>query len=165
MKELLLPEAMLMLYNARPREKKKSNANVFLVSKDCLPQTIDVLKTRSNPIGIELIISDHSEFDFSREDVFGMLVQYPCKYGNIENYKVLAKDAKNNEVGVAVAADLLSLTLLTPPGEWDADVVVGTTQRFGIPMGYGGPHAAYFATKEKIQKEHTRKNYWSYNRC
>jgi glycine dehydrogenase len=109
-------EAMLMLYNARPREKKKSNANVFLVSKDCLPQTIDVLKTRSNPIGIELIISDHSEFDFSREDVFGMLVQYPCKYGNIENYKVLAKDAKNNEVGVAVAADLLSLTLLTPPG-------------------------------------------------
>ena len=145
-------EAMLMLYNARPREKKKSNANVFLVSKDCLPQTIDVLKTRSNPIGIELIISDHSEFDFSREDVFGMLVQYPCKYGNIENYKVLAKDAKNNEVGVAVAADLLSLTLLTPPGEWDADVVVGTTQRFGIPMGYGGPHAAYFATKEKYKR-------------
>ena len=81
-----------------------------------------------------------------------MLVQYPCKYGNIENYKILAQDAKNNNVGIAVAADLLSLTLLTPPGEWGADVVVGTTQRFGIPMGYGGPHAAYFATKESYKR-------------
>ena len=81
-----------------------------------------------------------------------MLVQYPCRYGNIENYKVLAQDAKNNNIGIAVAADLLSLTLLTPPGEWGADVVVGTTQRFGIPMGYGGPHAAYFATKENYKR-------------
>ena len=94
---------------------------------------------------------EHSDFIFSN-DVFGMLVQYPCKYGNIENYKVLAQDAKNNNVGIAVAADLLSLTLLTPPGEWGADVVVGTTQRFGIPMGYGGPHAAYFATKESYKR-------------
>ena len=81
-----------------------------------------------------------------------MLVQYPCKYGNIENYKIFAQDAKNNNVGIAVASDLLSLTLLTPPGEWGADVVVGTTQRFGIPMGYGGPHAAYFATKESFKR-------------
>ena len=144
-------EAMIMLFNARHKEKKKVKACTFLVSKDCLPQTIDVLKTRATPIGIKLQIVEHSDFIFSN-DVFGMLVQYPCKYGNIENYKVLAQDAKNNNVGIAVAADLLSLTLLTPPGEWGADVVVGTTQRFGIPMGYGGPHAAYFATKESYKR-------------
>ena len=144
-------EAMIMLYNARHKDKKKANANMFLVSKDCFPQTIDVLKTRATPIGITLKIIDHSDFIFST-DVFGMLVQYPCRYGNIENYKVLAQDAKNNNIGIAVAADLLSLTLLTPPGEWGADVVVGTTQRFGIPMGYGGPHAAYFATKENYKR-------------
>jgi len=144
-------EAMIMLFNARHKEKKKAKSKTFLVSKDCLPQTIDVLKTRATPIGIQLQIVEHSDFIFS-DDVFGMLLQYPCRYGNIENYKVLAQDAKNNNVGIAVAADLLSLTLLTPPGEWGADVVVGTTQRFGIPMGYGGPHAAYFATKESYKR-------------
>jgi len=144
-------EAMIMLFNARHKDKKKAQACTFLVSKDCFPQTIDVLKTRATPIGIKLQIIEHSDFIFS-DDVFGMLVQYPCKYGNIENYKILAQDAKNNNVGIAVAADLLSLTLLTPPGEWGADVVVGTTQRFGIPMGYGGPHAAYFATKESYKR-------------
>ncbi|MGB0592930.1 MAG: aminomethyl-transferring glycine dehydrogenase [Flavobacteriales bacterium] len=144
-------EAMIMLFNARHKDKKKAQACTFLVSKDCFPQTIDVLKTRATPIGIKLQIVEHSDFIFS-DDVFGMLVQYPCKYGNIENYKILAQDAKNNNVGIAVAADLLSLTLLTPPGEWGADVVVGTTQRFGIPMGYGGPHAAYFATKESYKR-------------
>ena len=145
-------EAMLMLFNARSREKKKSNANVFLVSEDCFPQTVDVLKTRSNPVGITLKIIPHSEFDFSDPTVFGMLIQYPSKFGQIDDYTVLSKDAKNNDVGVSVAADLLSLTLLIPPGEWGADVVVGTTQRFGIPMGYGGPHAAYFATKEEYKR-------------
>ena len=144
-------EAMIMLFNARHKDKKKDKACTFLVSKDCFPQTVDVLKTRATPIGIKLQIVEHSDFIFS-DDVFGMLVQYPCKYGNIENYKILAQDAKNNNVGIAVAADLLSLTLLTPPGEWGADVVVGTTQRFGIPMGYGGPHAAYFATKESYKR-------------
>ena len=144
-------EAMIMLFNARHKDKKKAQACTFLVSKDCFPQTIDVLKTRATPIGIKLQIVEHSDFIFS-DDVFGILVQYPCKYGNIENYKILAQDAKNNNVGIAVAADLLSLTLLTPPGEWGADVVVGTTQRFGIPMGYGGPHAAYFATKESYKR-------------
>ena len=144
-------EAMIMLFNARHKDKKKAKACTFLVSKDCFPQTIDVLKTRATPIGIKLQIAEHSDFIFS-DDVFGMLVQYPCKYGNIENYKILAQDAKNNYVGIAVAADLLSLTILTPPGEWGADVVVGTTQRFGIPMGYGGPHAAYFATKESYKR-------------
>ncbi len=144
-------EAMIMLFNARSRTKKKTGANVFLVSSNCFPQTIDVLKTRSKPVGIELQIVDPKEFDLN-ENVFGLLLQYPAKHGNISNHKSLAVTAKENEIGVAVAADLLSLTLLTPPGEWGADIVVGTTQRFGIPMGYGGPHAAYFATKEKFKR-------------
>ena len=144
-------EAMIMLYNARSRSKKKSGANVFLVSKDCFPQTIDVLKTRSKPIGVELRIADHKDFELT-DDVFGLLVQYPSKYGNIDNYSSIASQARKLEIGVSVAADLLSLTLLTPPGEWGADVVIGTTQRFGIPMGYGGPHAAYFATKESFKR-------------
>ena len=144
-------EAMIMLYNTRSRAKKKSDANVFLVSSDCFPQTIDVLKTRSNPIGIELKIIDANDFDL-QENVFGMLLQYPSKFGQINNYSSLAKEANDKEIGVAVAADLLSLALLTPPGEWGADVVVGTTQRFGIPLGYGGPHAAYFSTKEKYKR-------------
>ena len=140
-------EAMILLYNARPRAKKKAGAMTFLVAEDCFPQTIDVLKSRAIPLGIELIINSHKDFQF-KEEVFGCLVQYPAKYGEIHDYRTLVKQAKEVEAGVAVAADLLSLTLLTPPGEWGADVVVGTTQRFGIPMGYGGPHAAYFATKE-----------------
>jgi glycine dehydrogenase len=144
-------EAMIMLFNARSRAKKKAGSNIFLVSKDCFPQTIDVLKTRSTPVGIELKIVDSNDFDLN-ENVFGILLQYPGKYGNIVNYKSLATACKENEIGVAVAADLLSLTLLTPPGEWGADIVVGTTQRFGIPMGYGGPHAAYFATKESFKR-------------
>ena len=144
-------EAMIMLYNTRPRSKKKSNANVFLVSKDCFPQTIDVLKTRSQPIGIELKIVNPNDFDL-QENVFGILLQYPNKNGQINNYASITNQANENEIGVAVAADLLSLALLTPPGEWGADVVVGTTQRFGIPLGYGGPHAAYFSTKEKFKR-------------
>ena len=140
-------EAMILLYNARSRAKKKAGAMTFLVAEDCFPQTIDVLKSRATPLGIELIIINHKDFQFT-EKVFGCLVQYPAKYGEIHDYRALVGQAKEVEAGVAVAADLLSLTLLTPPGEWGADVVLGTTQRFGIPMGYGGPHAAYFATKE-----------------
>ena len=140
-------EAMILLYNARSRTKKKAGAMTFLVAEDCFPQTIDVLKSRAIPLGIELIIINNKDFQFT-EEVFGCLVQYPAKYGEIHDYRNLVDQAKEVEAGVAVAADLLSLTLLTPPGEWGADVVVGTTQRFGIPMGYGGPHAAYFATKE-----------------
>ena len=140
-------EAMILLHNARSRAKKKAGAMTFLVAEDCFPQTIDVLKSRAIPLGIELIIISHKDFQFT-EEVFGCLVQYPAKYGEIHDYRTLVEQAKEVEAGVAVAADLLSLTLLTPPGEWGADVVIGTTQRFGIPMGYGGPHAAYFATKE-----------------
>ncbi|MDV7187101.1 aminomethyl-transferring glycine dehydrogenase [Lutibacter sp. TH_r2] len=144
-------EAMIMLYNTRSRAQKKSNANTFFVSEDLYPQTIDVLKTRALPFGIELIFGNHSEFEFL-ENVFGAIVQYPTKYGTVSNYKNFVEKANSVEARVVVAADLLSLALLTPPGEWGADVVVGTTQRFGIPMGYGGPHAGYYATKEAYKR-------------
>ncbi|WP_196891488.1 aminomethyl-transferring glycine dehydrogenase [Aureivirga marina] len=144
-------EAMIMLYATRSRTQKKANALQFFVAEDVLPQTIDVLVTRATPLGIELIIGNPDTFEFT-ENVFGALVQYPGKDGKIVDYKNFVEKANDVEARIAVAADLLSLTLLTPPGEWGADVVVGTTQRFGIPMGYGGPHAAYFATKEKYKR-------------
>ena len=144
-------EAMILAYNSRSRAAKKSGANQFFVSENCLPQTIDILKTRSTPLEIELIIGDHHSFEFN-ENVFGVIVQYPDVTGQINDYKVFAEKAHANESLVIVAADLLSLTQLQAPGDWGADVVVGTTQRFGIPMGYGGPHAAYFATKEAYKR-------------
>jgi glycine dehydrogenase len=144
-------EAMILGLNNRSRTAKKAGANQFFVSEKCFPQTIDVLKTRSEPLGIELIIGDHSTFEFN-EKIYGALVQYPDITGEIANYKSFAEKAHANESIVVVAADLMSLALLTPPGEWGADIVVGSTQRFGVPLGYGGPHAAYFATKEKYKR-------------
>ncbi|NIJ45996.1 glycine dehydrogenase [Wenyingzhuangia heitensis] len=144
-------EAMILLFNTRTRTQKKNNALQFFVSDNVLPQTIDVLISRATPLHIDLIIGNHENFNFS-EDVFGGLVQYPGKNGKVIDYTNFVKNANQAEARIAVAADLLSLTLLTPPGEWGADIVVGTTQRFGIPMGYGGPHAAYFATKEAYKR-------------
>ena len=144
-------EAMILAYNSRSRAAKKAGSNQFFVSQNCLPQTIDILKTRSTPLEIELIIGDHHSFEFN-ENVFGVIIQYPDVTGHINDYKLFAEKAHANESLVIVAADLLSLTLLQAPGDWGADVVVGTTQRFGIPMGYGGPHAAYFATKEAFKR-------------
>jgi len=144
-------ESMCMLLNTMSRAKKKSGANKFFVSDLCYPQTIDVLKTRAEPLGINLVIDDYKTVDLS-EEFFGVLLQYPAKYGEVLDYSNIVEKAKSCEAGVAVAADLLSLSLLTPPGEWGADIVVGTSQRFGVPMGYGGPHAAYFATKEKYKR-------------
>ena len=144
-------EAMIMLLNNRTREQKKVNATHFFVSEEVLPQTIDILKTRAFPLGIELIFGDHTTFQFS-EKVYGAILQYPAKNGQVFDYSNFVEKAKAVDAKIAVAADLLSLALLTPPGEWGADVVVGTTQRFGIPMGYGGPHAAYFATKEEYKR-------------
>lgn len=144
-------EAMIMLFNTRSRDQIKSGTSKFFVSEELLPQTISILKTRSIPLGIELIIGNHQNFDFSN-DFFGAIVQYPGKSGQIFNYDDFVTKANSNGIRVAVAADLLSLVLLTPPGEWGADVVVGTTQRFGIPMGYGGPHAGYFAAKESYKR-------------
>jgi glycine dehydrogenase len=144
-------EAMALLFDVRTRDQKKNNANKFFVSEEVLPQTISVLQTRSTPIGVELVIGNHENFDFS-SDFFGAILQYPGKYGQVNDYAGFIAKAKSNEIKVAVAADILSLVKLTSPGEMGADVVVGTTQRFGIPMGYGGPHAAFFATKEEYKR-------------
>ena len=144
-------EAMIMLLNTRSRNQKSVNAVKFFVSNDVLPQTIDVLKTRANPLEIELVFGDHTTFEFT-EEFYGGIVQYPAKNGQIFDYTTFVNNATTVDAKIVVAADLLSLAVLTPPGEWGADVVVGTTQRFGIPMGYGGPHAGYFATKESYKR-------------
>jgi len=143
-------EAMSMLYSARKTAKK--NAKVFWVSEECFPQTIDVLKTRCAPFGIELRIGNYQNLELT-DDIFGLLVQYPACNGEVFDYSELFKQADAKGISKAVAADLLSLALLTPPGEFGADVVVGSTQRFGVPMGYGGPHAAFFATKEDFKRQ------------
>ena len=145
-------EAMIMLYNLKNKRSKTNPANVFLVDKQVFPQTIDVLKTRAKPLGISIEIGTWKEFQFNN-NVFAALVQYPNMEGEIIDYSPLTASAKEAEGYVVAAADLLSLTLLKPPGEWDVDIVVGNTQRFGIPMGFGGPHAAYFATKEKFKRQ------------
>ncbi|MGX1929881.1 aminomethyl-transferring glycine dehydrogenase [Flagellimonas sp. 2504JD4-2] len=144
-------EAMTMLFDVRSRQQKKNGTVKFFVSEEVLPQTLSLLQTRSIPLGIELVIGNHEEFDFSSE-YYGALLQYPGKHGQVNDYAGFVENAKANEIKVAVAADILSLVLLTPPGEWGVDVVVGTTQRFGIPLGYGGPHAAFFATKEEYKR-------------
>jgi glycine dehydrogenase len=144
-------EAMTMLYDVRSREQKKNGVLKFFVSEEVLPQTLSLLQTRSTPLGIELVIGNHEEFQFGT-DFYGALLQYPGKHGQINNYATFVTHAKENDIKVAVSADILSLVLLTPPGEFGVDVVVGTTQRFGIPLGYGGPHAAFFATKEAYKR-------------
>lgn len=145
-------EAMNMFYHSKNKRAKGDKiANIFLVSDEVLPQTIDVLKTRALPRGIEIVVLAEKEMKFT-DKVFGVLFQYPGKTGGINELPKFAKKAKDAGVFVTVAADLLSLTLLTPPGEWGADAVVGTTQRMGIPFGFGGPHAAYFATTEKFKR-------------
>jgi len=144
-------EAMALLFDVRTRDQKKNNVNKFFVSEEILPQTLSVLETRSTPIGVELMIGNHEEFTFGN-DFFGAILQYPGKFGQVHDYAQFIAKAKSSDIKVAVAADILSLVKLTSPGEMGADVVVGTTQRFGIPMGYGGPHAAYFATKEEYKR-------------
>jgi glycine dehydrogenase len=144
-------EAMSLLLNVREKDKKKNNALKFFVSEEILPQTLSLLETRSQPIGIELVVGNHEEFDFS-EEFFGALLQYPSKTGKVFNYKNFIAKANENQIKVAVAADILSLVMLEAPGKFGVDVVVGTTQRFGIPLGYGGPHAAFFATKDEYKR-------------
>lgn len=144
-------EAMTMLFDVRSRQQKKDGVVKFFVSEEILPQTLALLQTRSTPLDIELVVGNHETFDFS-QGFYGALLQYPGKHGQVHDYAEFIKKAQENEIKVAVAADILSLVLLTPPGEWGADVVVGTTQRFGIPLGYGGPHAAFFATKDAYKR-------------
>ncbi len=144
-------EAMSMLFSVRSREQKKNEIDKFFVSDEVLPQTISILKSHAAPLGITLHIDSCENFDFSSE-YFGALLQYPGKFGAVYNYSDFVSKANENSIKVAVAADILSLVSLTPPGEFGAEVVVGTTQRFGIPLGYGGPHAAFFATKEAYKR-------------
>ncbi|NPV37583.1 MAG: aminomethyl-transferring glycine dehydrogenase [Bacteroidales bacterium] len=144
-------EAMIMAYNSRSRNKVKANANKFFVSKKIFPQTLDLLKTRSAPLGIELVIGCHEEFA-GDENFFGGIIQYPDGFGQVNDYKAFVEKMHALEGLVVVATDLMSLVLLTPPGEWGADIVVGSSQRFGVPMGYGGPHAAFLATKEEFKR-------------
>jgi len=144
-------EAMLMAYRSRSRIAAKAGANKFFIDENVFVQTIEVIKSRAEPLGVELVISSYKDFAFD-EKIFGALVQFPNGNGNVEDYREFATNARENDSMMVVAADLLSLALLIPPGEWGADVVVGSTQRFGIPMGFGGPHAAYFATFEKYKR-------------
>jgi len=134
-------EAMSLAYTLAGKQSP-----VFWVDRGCHPQTIAVVQTRAEPLGIQVRVADPSQLEL--ENGFGLLLQYPNTYGEIRDYRDLVERAHQRGMVVAVAADLLSLTLLQPPGEWGADIVVGSTQRFGVPLGYGGPHAAYFATRE-----------------
>jgi glycine dehydrogenase len=142
-------EAMFMFHNNR--SKTKQNAHKFFVSNTCFPQTIDVVKTRAVPVGIEVVVGDANTISFD-DSFFGALIQYPDINGEINNYKNFTATAHSKEVQVVVASDLLALALLTPPGEWGADCVVGNSQRFGVPLGYGGPHAAFFTCKEDYKR-------------
>ena len=139
-------EAMNLSYGV-----SKNQANAYFVSGECHPQTIDVLQTRAQPLGIKIIVGDHQTFDFE-QPIFGAVLQYPATDGTIYDYRAFIEKAHAKGALVTVAADPLSLTLLTPPGEFGADIAVGSTQRFGIPLGFGGPHAAYFATKEEYKR-------------
>jgi len=144
-------EAMIMMFNKREKAKLKANANVLFIDNGVFPQTIDVIKSRAIPLGVQIKIGDFDTIELS-DDIFGAILQYPCKNGKVNDYKAFVEKAHAIDASVAVAADILSLALLTPPGEWGADVVVGSSQRFGVPMGFGGPHAGYFATTEKFKR-------------
>ena len=144
-------EACFMFYSSRSKEKQKNNGTKFFVSETCFPQTIDVIKTRCAPVGIEVVVGDPLSHSFDH-NYFGALLQYPDITGEAIDFSNLISSLKKSEVQVAVASDLLSLALLTPPGEWGADCVVGNSQRFGVPLGYGGPHAAFFACREDYKR-------------
>ena len=144
-------EAMTMLFSARTREQKAAQAMQFFVDENVLPQTLSLLQTRSQPLGIELVVGDVTSAAFSPE-FYGALIQYPGKHGNIPELKTFVDTVKAHGVKTVVAADLMSLCILEAPGHYGVDVVVGTSQRFGIPLGYGGPHAAFFATLETYKR-------------
>jgi glycine dehydrogenase len=141
-------EAMTMSYGIKGKEGKE----VFFVSSECHPQTIDVVRTRAGVRGITVRVGDHRSETIG-PDVFGVLVQYPASDGAVLDYREFCENAHSADALVTVAADLLSLALLVPPGEWGADIVVGNTQRFGVPLGYGGPHAAFFATRDEFKRQ------------
>jgi glycine dehydrogenase len=144
-------EAVFMFHNNRTKDQVKNNAHKFFVSNTVFPQTLDVIKTRSAPIGIEVVVGDANTHVFD-ESYFGALIQYPDINGEANDYRNFVTAAKAKSIQVVVATDLLALALLTPPGEWGADCVVGNSQRFGVPLGYGGPHAAFFTCREDYKR-------------
>ena len=144
-------EAMFMFYNSRTQRQVNGKAVRFFVSKDCFTQTVDVIQTRAVPVGIEVVLGDHDSIPFD-DTYFGALIQYPDANGEINDYSNFIEQAKLKDLQVAVASDLLALALLKPPGEWGADCVLGNSQRFGVPLGYGGPHAAFFSCKENYKR-------------
>ena len=144
-------EAMAMFYGVKNKRAKGDPANVFFVDEKVFDHTVDILNTRAQPLNIEVVVGDWKTYEFT-EKTFGVLLQYPAKDGAVEDYRAFTEKAKANDVYVTVAADILGLALLKPPAEWGADCAVGNTQRFGVPMGFGGPHAAYFATTEKYKR-------------
>ncbi len=143
-------EAMLMTKSLR--KGPKANSNVIFVSEECYPQTIEVVKTRAVPVGVKVVTGDHRTFELT-DDVFAVLVQYPASEGQVYDYTEFFANAKSKGINTIVAADLMSLALLKTPADMGADIAVGSTQRFGIPLGFGGPHAAYFATKEEYKRQ------------
>ena len=143
-------EAMIMIFNNRSKQQKSSNENRFYVDSNILPQTLSVLKTRANPLDIEIISGDIKSI--SQNDFFGCIIQYPGKDGELIDIDKILSNITNNDLKIILAVDLMSLVISEPPSPDKIDVIVGTTQRFGIPLGYGGPHAAFFATKEKYKR-------------
>lgn len=144
-------EAMIMMFKKRSKKSRKNNADILFVDRNIFPQTFDVIKARAEPLKIKIECGKFEDFQFN-EKVFGVFVQYPGADGYLNDFTDFVNKAHENDCLVGVAADLLALTILTPPGEWGADIVIGSTQRFGIPMGYGGPHAGYFATKDEFKR-------------
>ncbi len=145
-------EAMNMFYAVKNKRAKDEPQNEFFVDEGVLPQTLEILKTRATPIGIQIVQGNWKNYKFT-DKTFGVLLQYPTNTGAVEDYRAFTTKANKEDIYVTVAADLLSLALLRAPGEWGADAVVGNSQRFGVPMGYGGPHAAFFATKEDFKRQ------------
>jgi glycine dehydrogenase len=144
-------EAVTMLHNLRPRDQQKSNANTLFVDENIFPETLAVMHTRAVPQGIKIITGNYKELEFT-PDIFGCVVQYPNADGSIENYRTFVSKVHEAGCKIAVDADILSLALITPPGEWGADIVFGSSQRLGVPMFYGGPSAAYFATRDEFKR-------------
>jgi glycine dehydrogenase len=144
-------EAMTLFFGVKNKKNKVAVANQFLVSDKVLPQTIAVLQTRAEPIGIEIIVKPVSSFELTAQ-TFGILLQYPDSEGNLLDFSSLTAEAKSKEIYVTAACDLMSLALLEAPGDWGADCAIGNAQRFGVPLGFGGPHAAFFAISEEFKR-------------
>jgi len=144
-------EAVIMMFNKRDKSFVKSEGHILFADQHIFPQTLEVLMARAEPLGMKVVVGDYQTFEFT-DQVFGAIVQYPNSLGSVDCYKSFTEKAHENKSMVTVVADLMSLAILVPPGEWGADIVCGSSQRFGIPMGFGGPHAAFFATKDELKR-------------